>query len=106
MSAPRVVYYAAILRRGSAWRPGELHEQRLWPEHAAFMNNLAERGVILLGGPLVDGQQLLLILAVADEAAAEAALAADPWRAAGLLELVSVRQWTIQLEHEPSSVPL
>lgn len=64
------------------------------------MNKLAENGTILFGGPLDEGEQVLLVLAVPDEASVRTVLAPDPWNAAGLLEIVSVRQWSVLLEHQ------
>ena len=56
--------YLAVRRgRGPAWdatRP--LRGQALWTEHAAFMNGLAAEGFVVLGGPLGDGREVLLII--------------------------------------------
>ena len=41
---------------GAEWVPGKgAREQPLWDEHAAFMDDLFERGLIALGGPFLDG---------------------------------------------------
>jgi uncharacterized protein len=64
---------------GSDWVPGKgAREQPLWPEHAAFMDGLFARGVIMLGGPFEDGSGALLVMRVADEAEARELLAPDP----------------------------
>ena len=60
---------------------------------------LSQRGVVTLGGPLDDGEEVLLVLAVPDEQSARIALQPDPWHAAGLVETVSVRRWTILLQN-------
>ena len=53
---------------GREWVPGKgAREQPLWPEHAAFMDDLFERGVIALGGPFLDGSGATLVMRVADE---------------------------------------
>ena len=39
--------------------------QPLWPEHAAFMDDLFARGVIALGGPFLDGSGAMLVMRVA-----------------------------------------
>jgi uncharacterized protein YciI len=75
-----------------------MRAQKLWREHAAFLDGLAARGVIVLGGPLDEGEKILLIVAATDAVAAEASLAPDPWHSAKLIETVAVRRWTILLE--------
>ena len=49
-------YFAVFRERGSAWdasRP--MRQQPRWDEHAAFMDALVDSGVIVLGGPLGEG---------------------------------------------------
>ena len=54
-------------RRGPAWNAAlTLREQAGWGVHAAFMNALAAEGFVVLGGPLGDGDTLLIVDA-ADE---------------------------------------
>jgi uncharacterized protein YciI len=90
--------FVVTRKRGPAWQSGGMREQRFWREHADFLDGLAARGVILLGGPLDEGQEILLVVAASDAATAEALLAPDPWLAANLLKTVSVRRWTVLLE--------
>jgi uncharacterized protein YciI len=75
-------------------------EQRLWDEHAAFMDELVEQGVIHLGGPIGegDGETTLLIFDVSTEADVRALLERDPWFET-VLTLVSIRPWTVWLRH-------
>ena len=99
--------YLAVRRaRGPAWNPAlPLRGQAQWTEHAAFMNALAEgqvvlaaEGFVVLGGPLGDGAETLLIIAADGEGTVRARLAADPWTGSGLLELKSVEPWTVLLD--------
>ena len=76
-----------------------MREQALWAEHAAFMNALAADGFVVLGGPVGDGAEVLLIIDAPSEDAVRARLVADPWSSAGLLDIVRVEPWTILLEH-------
>jgi len=39
-----------------------MREQEKWAEHAAFMDALADDGFVILGGPLGDGTEVLLIV--------------------------------------------
>ena len=77
-------YYLVRRARGPGWdhsRPRR--EQAGWDDHAAFMDALAEDGTIVLGGPVGegDGEDTLLVVAVATVAAIRARLADDPWGA-------------------------
>jgi len=85
--------------RGRRWNPAlPMREQRLWSEHAAFMNALAAEGFVLLGGPLGEGRTILLVVAAPDEGTVRSRLAEDPWTVAGLLEVESIQPWTILLD--------
>lgn len=74
-----------------------MNEQRQWTEHAHFMNALAERGFVILGGPVGDGARVLLIIDAENERDVEAGLADDPWTAIGLLDIESIEPWKILL---------
>ena len=80
-----------------------MRAQMLWAEHAAFMNALAAEGFVVLGGPLGEGAEVLLIVDAAGEDAVRARLAADPWSPARLLEIVRIEPWTILLDHQSAA---
>jgi len=86
---------------GSEWEPGRgAREQPLWPEHAAFMDGLFERGVIALGGPFLDGSGAMLVMRVPDADTARTLLAPDPWCSDGrdVQGIGRIRPWTIFLD--------
>ena len=92
-------YYLVRLARGAGWdhsRPRR--NQAGWDEHAAFMDALTEEGVVVLGGPIGegDGDDSLLVVDVESEAAIRARLADDPW-ADDLLTIKSVEPWSVWL---------
>lgn len=92
-------YYVVQLVRGPAWdHSRRRREQAGWNGHAAFMDRLAEEGVVLLGGPLgdEDGEKVLLIAEVSSEAVIRARLADDPW-AGSILTIASVEPWSVWL---------
>ena len=64
--------------------------------HFAYANSLAT-GAIRLGGPFLDANGdmagSLIIVDMADMAAAEAFSQGDPYRKAGLFERVEIRPW-------------
>lgn len=75
-----------------------IREQAAFDQHAAFMDRLVEEGSIILGGPLDDGEQTLLIFEADSEAEIRARMAEDPWKPMGLLYVGEIRRWTIWLE--------
>jgi len=94
-----VTRFAVRRVRGPAWNASlSMRAQARWAEHAAFMNALAAERFVVLGGPLGSGEEILLVIDAADEAAVRARLAADPWSGSGILEIKSVEPWTILLD--------
>jgi uncharacterized protein YciI len=92
-------YYLVRQARGPAWDHSRLRrEQAGWEEHAASMDALAEEGVVLLGGPLGegDGEDAVLVVKLESEAAIRARLAADPWMNE-VLTIRSVEPWSVWL---------
>jgi uncharacterized protein len=67
--------------------------QAVNPAHADYLYRLAERGVLLLGGPLVDGNSGLLIYEVADRAELQAVLDDEPYIKAGFVAESRIHQW-------------
>jgi uncharacterized protein YciI len=103
-------YHLVRLARGPAWdhsRPRRRQDR--WDEHAAFMDALAAAGVVVLGGPVGegDGEDAVLVVDVPDEAAIRARLADDPW-AGDLLTIRRVEPWSVWLRAPgpgPASAP-
>lgn len=50
-------YYAVTREAGPAWTDGGINEQPRLGDHAAFMNTLADDGVLLFAGPLAGTEQ-------------------------------------------------
>jgi uncharacterized protein YciI len=92
-------YWLVERAKGSSWdhsRPRR--EQDGWAEHAACMDGLAAEGVVVLGGPVGegDGENALLVMDVPDEAAVRARLAGDPW-GEDMLTFERVEPWQVWL---------
>jgi uncharacterized protein YciI len=93
-------HFVVTRNAGPGWAAGRgAGEQPGVAEHSAFMNGLAEQGVVLLAGPL-DGSEhdrihALLIVEAAAEAEVHQRLAGDPWAGSGQLRTVSVTPWTV-----------
>lgn len=92
--------------RGSRWddsRPME--EQDEWPAHAEFMNSLERKGFVVLGGPITDTREILLVVRATDEQEIHARLSRDPWSRTRLLHVTEIREWTLRLGSVPSRTP-
>lgn len=98
MSQQPAIYYAVTRVRGENWAAKlSMREQEQWDEHARFMEALAGEGFVVLGGPLDDGEKVLLIINAESRQAIEARLADDPWTPMGLLPIAKVERWEILL---------
>jgi uncharacterized protein YciI len=90
-------YFLVTEVPGPAWddaRPRR--EQDGWEEHAAFVDGLAEAGVVVLGGPLGDPDYgpALLVFNDESEEAIRKRLADDPWMDT-ILTVESIQPWSI-----------
>jgi uncharacterized protein YciI len=87
------------LLRGGPWDWSRgLRQQAGWEEHARFMDRLVDEGFVLLGGPLEDQREVLLIVEAESEDAIRARLAEDPWAPNGMLTPIRIERWTILLD--------
>ena len=92
-------YFAVTVEHGPGWdssRP--MREQDEWDAHARYMDELVDDGFIVLGGPLADGERVLMAISAADEREIEARFDADPWRPMELLVTAKVEPWEILLD--------
>jgi uncharacterized protein YciI len=91
--------FAVTRKRGPAWDQTQpLRAQEEWTEHAAFMDQLAADGFVMLGGPVGESGDVLLIINAADEGEINTTLARDPWSQSGMLDAPKIQRWTILLE--------
>jgi uncharacterized protein YciI len=95
-----VSYFAVIRDAGPAWTDGKgAVEQPSVDKHAAFMNALADEGIVLFAGPLAGSEhgriRALLIVKADNEAVILDRLAADPWVHSRQLVTTSVEPWTL-----------
>jgi uncharacterized protein YciI len=93
-------YFAVIRDAGPEWADGKgAFEQPDVEAHVAFMNALADEGIVLFAGPLAGSEQgrvrALVIVDTDDETAIHASLAADPWAVARRIVTTSVEPWNL-----------
>jgi uncharacterized protein YciI len=96
------MFLVTLHRCGPEWDPARpLEEQSGWPEHASYMDDLVDAGVILLAGPLADEYRVILVVDADSEDAVCATLARDPWSETHL-RVAAVEPWTIRLDGRPT----
>jgi uncharacterized protein YciI len=96
-------YFLVKRAHGRAWDPTRpRRQQEGWDEHAAFMDGLVDQGVIVLGGPVGegDGDSALLVVDAGSEADVRSWLAADPW-GEDMLSTESIERWSVFLRRSP-----
>jgi uncharacterized protein YciI len=93
-------YFAIFREAGPTWIDGQgAFEQTGVNDHAAFMNALADEGVVLFAGPLDGSEQgrirvLLIGDALSDDEIGRR-LADDPWERAQRIITVSIEPWKL-----------
>ena len=95
-------YFLVTRAHGPSWDSSRLRrEQDGWDDHAAFMDRLVEEGVIVLGGPVGDGDgtHAVLVIDLGSEAEVRERLAEDPW-GEDMLATASIERWSIFLRRE------
>ena len=61
------------------------------------MDAMVDEGLIVLGGPLADGEKVLLVFDATPDAI-RARLATDPWHERELLLIERIEPWEIRLD--------
>jgi len=101
--------FAVTTAKGPNWDHARgIREQPFWDLHAAFAEELAGRGVIILGGPVASHDEediALLAVQAADEHALRSIFAADPWAVHGVFRIKDVRVWTLWLDGRSRQAP-
>jgi hypothetical protein len=61
------------------------------------MNALEAEGLVRLGGPLEEWEDVLLVFRAKDKEEIERRLADDPWTRSGVLSTVRVSRWSLRI---------
>ena len=85
-------------RAGPTWTSGPPEEQPGWDEHAAFVDDLVERGTMVMGGPFADYSGSLILLENVGEDEARELVAGDPFVANGVFVVDEVRAWNVYVD--------
>src|SRR5687767_41003 len=91
--------FVVRLERGGPWDWSRgMREQDGWDEHAKFMDDLVDEGVIVLGGPLEGDRETMHVIDAPSEDAIRERFATDPWWVNGMLRPVRIERWEILLD--------
>jgi hypothetical protein len=93
--------FAVTTEKGPNWDDARaMREQQSWTEHARFADDLVERGVIIIGGPIGGSDTDIALLGVdaEDEAQVRTLFSEDPWTLNGVFRIKEVRPWTWWLD--------
>ena len=90
--------FVVIRRYGPPYAHGlPLEEQQDWEAHRAFMNALEAEGLVRLGGPLEEREDVLLIFRAENSTEIERRLADDPWTKSGILSTERISRWEVRI---------
>jgi uncharacterized protein len=91
--------YAVIREAGPGWTDGGIADQPAVADHAAFMTDLADEGLLLFAGPLAGTEsgrvRALLIVNADSEDEIRNRLADDPWVDSDRLVFKSIEPWNL-----------
>jgi uncharacterized protein YciI len=95
------MFLVTLRRSGPDYDRSKPLEQQLgWEDHAAYMDQLVDDGVIVLGGPLSDEVRTAHAVRADSESDVRAIFARDPWSGSHLV-VDSIDAWTIRLSTDP-----
>ena len=84
---------------GPNWDDTKLiEEQHYWDEHVKFVDNLFEEGKVVITGPIVDYDRIVIIYEAQNESEIRITVKDDPFLKNGILFLESVMEWKIRLD--------
>jgi uncharacterized protein YciI len=90
--------FVVIRRYGPPYAPDlPLEEQQDWEAHRALMNALEAEGLVRLGGPLEEREDVLLIFRAKSKVEIERRLAEDPWTKSGILSTARISRWNLRI---------
>jgi uncharacterized protein YciI len=98
MTRTRIVRVLVRWRAGPTWTSGAPEHQPGWDEHAAFIDDLVERGIFVMGGPFADDSGSFSILERVDVEEARKLVLEDPFVANGVFILDDVRAWNVYVD--------
>ena len=76
----------------------EIEEQDSWGEHIIFIDKLFEEGKVIITGPIIHYDRIVIIYDAKDESEIRITFKDDPFIKNGILYLESIMEWNIRLD--------
>jgi uncharacterized protein YciI len=92
---PRVVLRVGP---GPAWKSGLPEDQAGWDEHAAFVDDLVEQGVFVMGGPWTDRLGSMSLWEGLGAEEVRVVMQGDPFVRNGVFEIEEIANWTVYVD--------
>ena len=86
------------VRAGPTWTSGAPEDQPGWPDHERFIDDLVERGTVVMGGPYADHSGSLVLVEGLGVEEARRLFEEDPFVRNGVFVLDDVRAWTVYVD--------
>lgn len=81
----------------------EIEKQNYWNEHVKFVDDLFEQGKVVITGPIVDYDRIVIIYEAQNESEIRITFKDDPFLKNGILFLESVMEWKVRLDQRKDS---
>ena len=83
---------------GPTWISGPPEDQPEWDAHVRFVDDLIERGIMVLGGPFGDNSGSTVVYEGVSADEARRLVERDPFLHNGVFVLEDVREWRIYVD--------
>jgi len=76
----------------------EIEKQDFWEGHVKFVDKLFENGKVVITGPIIHYDRIVIIYEAKNESEIRITFKDDPFIKNGILHLESVMEWNIRLD--------
>jgi uncharacterized protein YciI len=76
----------------------EIEEQKYWNKHVKFVDELFAQGKVVITGPIIDYDRIVIIYEAKNESEIRITFKDDPFLKNGILFLESVMEWKVRLD--------
>jgi len=84
---------------GPNWdESNEIEKQDHWNEHVKFVDDLFDKGNVIIAGPIEHYKRIVIVYEAVDESEVRITFKDDPFISNGILHLESVMEWNIRLD--------
>lgn len=95
----KIKTFILVFDPGPEWEEGlGIEEQNYWMEHTRFADKLFEKGNIIITGPIIDYDRIVMVYEARSESDIRITFSEDPLIKNGILSLETVMEWKIRLD--------